>query len=163
MANYKGRTSVDPIERFNKKYLVDLNTGCWIWIGANSGKQKYGIFFNGQNNVKAHRFSYEYHIGLINDFCVLHKCDNPSCVNPDHLFLGTNYDNVLDKIKKNRQCKGESLGKSILTEKQVIEIKKELLNSYNGQITFLSKKYNISSPAISDIKSGRSWSHIQIP
>lgn len=156
------KPKIDPIVRFHQKYVIDEQTECWNWVAANTGKQKYGIFYNGKNNVKAHRFSYEYFIGLVDNLCVLHKCDNPSCVNPEHLFLGTNYDNVLDKIKKNRQCKGESLGKSILKEKHVIEIKKELSNPYNGQITFLSKKYNISRSAISDIKRGRSWSHVEV-
>lgn len=78
---------------------------CWIWTGAHL-KDGYGeIFFNGQI-VLAHRTSWELHYGVIpKEMQVLHRCDNPPCVRPDHLFLGTNHDNVLDSVSKGRRAK----------------------------------------------------------
>lgn len=79
---------------------------CWIWTGARTskkGKSRYGnISFQGKRWL-AHRFSWMIHNGKINkNMCVLHHCDNPPCINPDHLFLGTIADNNHDAIKKGR-------------------------------------------------------------
>lgn len=87
--------------RFKDKIQIDNDLGCWIWIGAKLSN--YGGFsYNGKLSL-AHRVSYELFIGEIEkDLCVCHKCDNSLCVNPNHLFLGTRYDNAEDKRKKNR-------------------------------------------------------------
>lgn len=89
-------------ERFFKK--VKITPSCWIWTAA-IRCHGYGSFKNIHNKtVYAHRFSYEIHFGDIPvNMQVLHRCDNPSCVNPDHFFLGTHDDNMKDKVKKNRQ------------------------------------------------------------
>src|SRR3990167_4590258 len=87
---------------------------CWIWI-ANKVDIGYGnltIWNKGKSKgLRAHRVSWEIHFGKIpKDMNVLHKCDNPSCVNPNHLWLGTQADNMLDKVLKGRQAKGLSHG-----------------------------------------------------
>lgn len=75
---------------------------CWNWIGS-IGKNGYGYFSKNSKAASAHRVSWEIHNGQIPDgLCVLHKCDNRKCVNPDHLFIGTYYDNIHDKINKGR-------------------------------------------------------------
>src|SRR5688572_5586831 len=91
----------DPVTRFWSK--VDKTTTCWLWVGTRHYKG-YGDFApSGQKKVKAHRYSWELHKGKIpNGMQVLHRCDNPPCVNPDHLFIGTNRDNVSDAIAKGR-------------------------------------------------------------
>ena len=88
----------------------DDDDGCWEWTGATRGKDdlQYGVAWDGERKVGAHRYSYELRHGTIppggdvRGMCVCHTCDNPLCVNPDHLFLGTHLDNMKDKVKKNR-------------------------------------------------------------
>lgn len=162
MANYIGRIPVDPEVRFFNKVLK--TDTCWIWLGAKHSKKGYGSFSNGKKIVKTHRFAYEHFIGPIPDnLCVLHKCDNPSCVRPDHLFLGSNQDNIDDKVSKGRHARGEKSNKNKLSEQEVIEIKKSLkCFNYIGQVNDLANYYNVNQRTISDIKRGKSWTHVKI-
>ncbi len=102
----KGFVSVPPRERFWDK--VDLSAGpnkCWLWLGATN--TRYGMFWCGGRQVKAHRFSWEMVHGPIPDgLLVCHRCDNPPCVNPSHLFLGSMSDNILDAVAKGRHVPG---------------------------------------------------------
>lgn len=92
------------IERFETKYIPEPNTGCFIWVGGSIDKDGYGAFHESHRLMKrAHRASYEYYKGSFDkSLLVLHTCDNPSCVNPSHLFLGTHTDNMRDKVSKGR-------------------------------------------------------------
>lgn len=80
--------------------------GCWEWVGS---KRRYGygqVYFNGKSAVKAHRVAWELAYGPVSDgLCVLHKCDNTACINPDHLFLGSQLDNIRDMNLKGRHGK----------------------------------------------------------
>jgi hypothetical protein len=161
MANYKGRIPVDPEVRFFKK--VNKTDNCWLWTGAKHSYKGYGSFSNGKKIVKTHRFAYEHFIGEIPEgLCVLHICDTPSCVRPDHLFLGSNQDNVNDKLSKNRHPRGSQCVNNKLSDEEVIEIKKAQLNYYWGQNNDLAHFYKVSNRTISDIKIGKRWSHIHI-
>lgn len=97
----------DPIPRFWSR--VDKSAGadaCWIWDHICPGEE-YGRFKVAGRKIVASRYSYEISIGAIpNGLCVLHKCDNPTCVNPSHLFLGTKRDNIQDAISKGRALVG---------------------------------------------------------
>lgn len=95
------------IVRFINK--IEKTDSCWLWIGAKN-KVGYGYFQDKlTRNKYAHRFSYNHFKGFIADgLFVLHNCDNPSCVNPDHLFLGTHDDNMKDAVRKNRFPKGDN-------------------------------------------------------
>lgn len=87
--------------RFDAKYMPEPNSGCWLWTGA-ALPSGYGQFKTAGHNL-AHRYSYEVHHGPIpSGLCVLHHCDNPACVNPDHLWAGTHRDNAIDKVIKGR-------------------------------------------------------------
>jgi hypothetical protein len=92
------------IELFKTRYEISEN-GCWNWTWKKD-KDGYGQFHARPNHQRAHRFAYEVFYGEFDyNLLVCHKCDNPSCVNPKHLFLGTNKDNINDMLKKNRYAK----------------------------------------------------------
>ncbi len=94
------RKKKPPAERFWK--FVKKTSSCWIWTGGVKG-HGYGSFFKDGKQLAAHRFSWEIANGPIpSGMCVCHKCDNPICCNPDHLFIGTQSDNLLDAASKNR-------------------------------------------------------------
>lgn len=104
----KGPAPVPFEQRFWRFVTFEPNTGCWLWTG-NTTKFGYGMLVVGSmaNGTRrpemTHRLSYEMHKGPItNGLCVLHKCDTPQCVNPDHLWLGTKSDNSLDAHSKGR-------------------------------------------------------------
>jgi hypothetical protein len=157
------------IDKFCQSYEIDKITDCWNWIKLKDW-DGYGYFYIGKDpnnlikssqkykNIKAHRFSYFLHKGDPFNLLVCHKCDNPSCVNPDHLFLGTHHDNNQDRAIKGRNNfdrKGEKNSRSKLTIKEVLEIRASQLSGKE-----LSKIYGISTPQISAIKLKKSWKHI---
>jgi hypothetical protein len=116
-------------ERFFSK-VNKIENGCWEWITGKS-RDGYGVFSYNNKDFRAHRLSYELHFGNIeNGLCVCHKCDNPSCVNPEHLFLGSHKQNMEDKANKGRTYNGNQKGShnpgSKLSDVDVIEIKRLL-------------------------------------
>jgi len=134
---------------------VDKVGGCWVWRNAGKGKGRlpYGNLCFRQKTYSAHRLSWELFKGEVPEStCVLHTCDNASCVNPEHLFLGSHLDNERDKLKKGRGV-GERLN-----EKLVLEIKKKLVMRVPS--TVLAKEYNVSMTTIHSIKHGRTWKDI---
>ncbi len=145
-------------ERFENKYMPITGTGCWLWL-ATCTRLGYGQFRVKDKMAMAHRVSYEMYIGQIPvGMCVLHKCDVPSCVNPNHLYLGTHQDNSTDMVNKGRVARGSKRPDSVLTELQVMEIK-EMLAKGESQAS-IAKKYNVSPTLISHIYNGRSWKHV---
>ncbi len=144
------------VERLRKFYQEDSKTGCWNWIGSKN-TDGYGNFRVGSKIVGAHRLSYELLVGPIpKDICVLHICDNPSCVNPDHLWLGTHADNSADKVAKNRQEKGEDRKDAKLTEDQILLIRRD--NRIHSKI---AEEYGIDQSTVSRIRSREDWRHVK--
>ena len=142
-----------------EKYVIRKD-GCWGWKGKNEkGYPKMTCRKKLGSNL-GHRASWIIHYGKIpSELSVLHKCDNPICTNPEHLFIGTNEDNVNDMLEKRRNPIGSKVGTSKLDEEKVYSIKK-LLKSGLG-CKEISQKYNVTLQAISLIKNGKNWKHIK--
>lgn len=144
-------------QRFWEK--VQKSDACWEWTAALMGSIGYGNFWLEGRPVLAHRFSYELAYGRIPDgMQVLHKCDNPKCVRPEHLFLGTQADNMRDKVKKSRQWRprGEQANGSKLTWKDAAEIRARYAAGGISQ-TKLAEEYGTHQTNISKIILGKSW------
>lgn len=110
-------------DRFWEKVNVGSPEECWDWLACKQS-DGYGQIKNRGKVVLAHRMSYELNCGAIPEgFVVCHSCDNHSCVNPNHLFIGTDFDNMEDMVSKGRQARGEGHGRSKLTEQDVLEIR----------------------------------------
>ncbi len=139
-------------DRFSSRYTVS-DSGCWVW-NAHADKDGYGILPCNGPAIRAHRYSWERVNGTIPEgMVVCHSCDNPGCVNPDHLFIGTPKDNVQDMLKKGRDCMvGERNNKAKLTNKDV----KAIYESERSTST-LAESYGVSVSTIKRIKNGRSW------
>jgi predicted XRE-type DNA-binding protein len=139
---------------------VAKTDGCWIWNGCKV-HDGYGQFGVNRKMTLTHRLSYMIHVGPIPEgLFVCHKCDNPPCCNPDHLWLGTKAQNMADCVKKNRNAKGESQGNAKLTAEQVLEIRARYATRNIFQRR-LAKEYGVSQIEISRIIRGEKWSHIQ--
>jgi hypothetical protein len=146
-------------ETFHMNYSVDPQTGCWNWIRF---KYKgYGEFNHKRKKYRAHRFSYELFKEKIPDGMIAcHSCDNPACVNPDHIFLGTHSDNNRDMVNKNRNAKGSQNGNSKLAEDKVIEIKRRL--NKGDTIKNISADFGVKPTAICNINSNKTWKHVKV-
>lgn len=151
----RGKERAKP---FDARLKLTKN-GCIEWQGYRN-KAGYGMLTIDGDRVYAHRVSYERYHGKIPDgMYVLHKCDNPSCCNIDHLFLGTAQDNMTDMVIKSRSARGEKQGSAVLTDDQVREIKRRL--KMGAKQADLCKIYNVSKYVISRIKNERTWKHIK--
>ena len=162
------------VESLIKRSQLNPSTGCTEWTSAKTsfgyGRVSCGREFN---NMRAHRLSWAIVNGPIpEDMCICHSCDNPSCINPDHLFLGTKLDNTADMVSKGRHftpfkeinrvkenpelaARGEANGNSILTEDIVRQIR-----SFPGGLDETAEKFGIGRTTAWRVKTYRSWKHV---
>lgn len=156
------------IEKLMKNVSKDPETGCWEWM-ASKNAGGYGRIRAKNTMCLAHRISWEIFCGDIpRGLCVCHKCDNPSCVNPDHLFIGTRQDNMDDMLKKGRYVKGKTYKgiecpirgslspRSKLTEKDVIEIRRRYKEG-NASYRSLAKEFGVCYRNIACIIKKKMW------
>lgn len=148
-----------------KQYILNnirLNrNGCWLWTNSMfaNGYARTGIQYKiDVHKRRAYRLSYLLFKGEFNkDLVLCHTCDNPRCVNPEHLFVGTTQDNMDDMKQKGRSLVGEKHHKSKLIESDVVYIR----NNVNVGICELANKFNVSDCTIRDIIKNRSWKHVK--
>jgi HNH endonuclease len=132
-----------------------VGTPCWLWTGSTSGG--YGAVRWEGKSTYSHRVSWLITKGEIPPLLyVLHKCDIRVCVNPDHLFLGTGFDNVQDAIAKGRRCgPRERLFRRVLTNTQVLEIRASAETN-----RALAERYDVGTQTISDVRNFRRWKNV---
>lgn len=157
----------DPIQRarLEKRFWAKVDRsagpdGCWIW-NACLDSSGYGLFWAGPKPMqRAHRVSWALVNGRLPDPCGLHRCDNPPCVNPAHIFEGTKKDNVIDRDTKGRgklpaKKYGSKHQNAKLSEADVLAIR-----AATGTQTELARQYGVSQITISRIKSRKRWGHL---
>lgn len=150
------------------RYLAKVDEGgpdeCWPWT-ASRHKNGYGQFYDGERMTTAHRFGYLLRCGpLAPGQCVLHRCDNPPCQNPNHWFVGTQGDNAQDRESKQRgnHPQGERHGAARLTDKDVLAIRERY--QAGDHVQDIAKAYGLASASyIYSIVHGRKWKHLPMP
>jgi len=139
--------------------VPEPNSGCRLWL-LSCSRDGYGWAKRRRKTVQAHRLSYELNIGPVPDgMCVCHKCDVPSCVNPDHFWLGTNEQNTQDRKAKGRSARncGEKAPSSKLNAAQA----REIFYAEESQ-SAIGRRFGITRESVRDIKRGRNWAHLRL-
>jgi len=155
-------TTFSPLfqDRFWKKVDKRGPNDCWNWTAVKH-ERGYGHMEIQNKNYKTHRLSWEFINGKIPDgLCCLHKCDNTSCCNPAHLFLGTQRDNMRDMVQKGRNNPriGTENGNSKLSEQNVLEIRK--LHHEGMKNKRISIMYKVSETTICHVVNRKTWKHV---
>lgn len=144
-------------DKVNKKGKFD----CWEWEGA-TGRLGYGQFKYKGENKRSHRFIFSYFFDInLEEKHILHNCDNPPCVNPQHLYIGNHEINMRDKSIRNRMSdrRGENNNFSELSEEDVEEIYKKR-HIDNKPLKEISDEFNTSVGNVSDIINDKTWTHV---
>lgn len=156
--------AVDLVDALQNGSMPEPNSGCWLWIGATT-PGGYGKLRNKGRTIIASRASWMAHRGAIPEgLCVLHKCDTPACVNPDHLFLGTIAENVEDMVRKGRHrvpeyrhyAFGSRLPQTKLSDAAVLEIR-----ASTSPLAVLASRYGVSQSLISLVRRGKTRTRVQ--
>lgn len=139
-------------DRFREKYVVNPD-GCWLWRAA-TDRDGYGVFWTGTKLVGAHRFAWARVNGIVpGNMVVCHRCDHPGCVNPDHLFLGTQLDNIADMDAKHRRADPSQANTAKLTWIDVAEIRL----SSGRTARALAEDYGVTVGTICSVRRHATW------
>lgn len=147
----------DRANRFWARVSKSKPGDCWLWTGC-VDRKGYGLFRTQKGSCGAHRYSWQLANGCAvpQGWCVMHVCDVPGCVNPAHLKLGSNAENMADKVAKGRQAKGrDAIGAVKLTEEKVRSIRASREPHAN-----LAHAFGVSEATIRMIRSGKTWRHV---
>ena len=141
--------------RFERSYIPEPNSGCWLWTEGLDNKG-YGRITHEGKMPLAHRISWKLYRGGTYKF-VLHHCDTPCCVNPDHLYAGTQQDNMRDRSVRKRGAdrRGEKSHTAKITAQQALDIRADTRPQSK-----IAKAFGISQAAVSLIKTRKNWGHI---
>lgn len=167
MVKHKNPRAIKPVAEKWARHVSRGNgpDACWLWIGGTRGSQGYGAFKANGVMDSAHQVSWVLHRGPIPEgMQVLHNCptgDNPLCVKPDHLWLGTHAQNMADRNAKKRQAKGEQAAHAKLTDQQVEEIRK--LAAGNAKQREIANAFGVSQTVVSVVVRGETWTHVGGP
>lgn len=156
--SYEFRT-LPAVDRFHKSYIPEPNSGCWLWLGSLTGSG-YARFSVNTCKMQASRYSWELAFGEIpKGLLVCHKCDNRICVNPEHLFVGTQSDNLRDMVNKGRDNPrfGEGSPCSRFTETNIITIRAD-----QRPLDVIGRSYGVDKSYIWKIKKGWFWKHLPL-
>jgi hypothetical protein len=154
-------------EKFLRRFwgnIGPITSRCWDWIGAKRGMGYGTIRLSADagecQQLRSNRVAWEVLNGkeIPDGMCVCHCCDNPGCVNPDHLFLGTHANNMADMASKGRSTCGEKHSRAILSDSDVLRIVS--LSSGNRSQRSIASEFKVSEQAVSHIVTGRRWSHL---
>lgn len=146
-------------ERFFAQLRFDASA-CWLWGGGISGS--YGCLQVDGRRVKAHVFSYRYFVGDVGESLVLHTCDVPLCVNPTHLFLGTQADNLKDMVAKGRASQGEGRPASKLTEDDVRFIRANYRRGHPQHgVNAIARRLGVNYYTVMAVINGSAWKHVK--
>jgi hypothetical protein len=156
---------VDIRERYPDQIVCDPNSGCWLWVGADDSGFGYGKIYRNKKGRYAHVVSFEMHLGISlvgTKKKVLHSCDCAPCVNPAHLRIGTQADNVADCILRKRRAKtaGEIHGMAKLTEAQALQVMADLKGGM--ALKAVSAKRGVPYHAVCHISAGKTWRHLAV-
>ena len=152
------RTKDITQETIESRVVRIPEAGCLIWMGATQVRG-YGEITSNNKKHLAHRASYETFVGPIPEgMYVCHSCDNVYCVNPNHLFLGTQKQNLQDMARKGRSTRGSKNPRAKLNEGHVKEIKR--LIDGGCSLSIIAKDFNVTSACIYSIKKGSHWKHV---
>jgi len=147
-------------EKFWEKAVRQTDNECWNWSG-NINSNGYGRVLIKKEHIFAHRASWMIHFGEIpKGMHVCHHCDNRACINPVHLFLGTNLDNINDKMKKGRQSRGIERPAAKLDNNKVRKIR-YLFHEREYSNKKLSMMFNVAKSQISEVVHYKSWRHVK--
>jgi len=154
--------NLDVARRLEEWSIPEPNSGCRLWLGAEAGKG-YGRISIGNKNFRAHRISWEVHRGPIPiGLVVCHKCDVRACINPEHLFLGSQVDNIIDAITKGRmeaflrrpKPRGAASHRAKLSNEAAEEIRRRRGHRNGRQ---LAREFGVSSTTVYDLWRGRTY------